>query len=136
MVTFLRFRRPRRRIRVLALGTFVALLMMGALAEHVCSCSTREKAFVAAMKSDLRYLVVAQDRYRETHGRYAATLGELTPDLYSSSTHVVVELRSWSAAGFSAVARHAAVPRDCVIFVGDVRKPHRDALEGTPHCEE
>ncbi len=120
----------------MALGAFVALLMMGALAEYVCSCSTKEKAYVAAMKSDLRNLVVAQDRYQGTHGRYAATLGELTPDLYSTSAYVVVQLRSWSATGFSAVARHAAVPRECVIFVGHVRKPHRDALEGIPHCDE
>ena len=96
--------------------------------------NTKEKAYYAAMKSDLRNLVTAQEAYfSENQNIYAGTVGALGTN-YKSSTGVNVLMTSPSATGtgWSASATHNALGgRTCWIAVGQGA-----TSEGEPICPQ
>jgi prepilin-type N-terminal cleavage/methylation domain-containing protein len=81
--------------------------------------STKEKAYVAAMKSDLKNFVTAEEAYfadNNTYGTYANVNGA---NLFTSTTSVTVATASADAQGFGATATHASSNQTCGVFVGD-----------------
>ena len=94
-----------------------------------CGCSTREGAYMAAMKSDLLFLRRAQSSYHADHGTYAASLSALlagisTEEGFQSSYDVVtVVIDAATRDGFSAHASHLGTPIRCVIWEGDMIRP-------------
>ena len=79
--------------------------------------STKDKAYVAAMKSDLRNLVTAQEGYFADNLEYGtiATIGAN----YSTSQGVTVTTSAVSATGWSAAAAHGSLPNTgCTIALG------------------
>jgi type IV pilus assembly protein PilA len=93
--------------------------------------NTKEKAYIAAMKSDLRNLVTAQESYFADNVTYAAATGNLS---YNSSTGVTVTMASASGTGWSATAAHNGTAKTCGIFVGSATAPITGASEGEPKC--
>jgi prepilin-type N-terminal cleavage/methylation domain-containing protein len=93
--------------------------------------NTKEKAYVAAMKSDLRNLVTAQESYFADNVTYAAATGNLS---YNSSTGVTVTVSGSSGTGWSATAAHNGTTKTCGIFVGSATAPITGASEGEPKC--
>lgn len=79
---------------------------------------TREKAYYAAAKSDLRNLQSAQEiYYGDGQYTYAATLAQLQLT-QSEGVHVAINNRG--ADGFGATATHNGLPgKQCGVFVGD-----------------
>jgi prepilin-type N-terminal cleavage/methylation domain-containing protein len=80
--------------------------------------STKEKAYVAAMKSDLKNFVTAEEAYfadNNTYGTYANVNGA---NLFTSTTSVTVATTSADAQGFGATATHASTTKTCGVFVG------------------
>jgi len=68
------------------------------------------------LKSSLRGVVSAQDKYRATHPGYASTLEALQ---LSPSADVKIQILGATAGGWRAKATHRARPgRSCVVFVG------------------
>jgi hypothetical protein len=94
------------------------------------------------LKSALRALTAAQERYRATHGVYAPSLDRLD---VRPEYGIRVEILLAGAGGWQARATHATQPgRSCVVFVGslgDVEAPRTDAdhemagEEGIPLCD-
>ncbi|HET7471296.1 MAG TPA: hypothetical protein VFJ81_16550 [Gemmatimonadales bacterium] len=96
----------------------------------------------SVLKGALRSVTAAQERYRATHGAYAASVDQLgvRPE---SGVHVEILLAG--ATGWQAKATHATQPgRSCVVFVGalgDIEAPRTDAdremagEEGIPLCD-
>jgi prepilin-type N-terminal cleavage/methylation domain-containing protein len=84
--------------------------------------NTKEKAVVAAMKSDLRNLAGTQEAYwNQSQTYYAGAIPNLAVFPYQPSTGVTVTIVNSSAAGWSAQA--TAVPLTtvtCVIYYGTV----------------
>ena len=80
--------------------------------------NTKEKAYVAAMKSDLRNLVTAQEAYFSDYTTYASSTANLTN--YNSSTGVTVTIGSGTGTGWSATSSHNATPKTCSIWIGTV----------------
>jgi prepilin-type N-terminal cleavage/methylation domain-containing protein len=95
---------------------------------------TKQKAYVANMKSDLRNLATAQESYFYDNAVYYG--GALPgPDVFfRGSRGVTVIIESADAAGWSASATHTASPVTCAIFGGNHALAPA-AVEGEPGCE-
>ena len=91
--------------------------------------NTKEKAYVAAMKSDLRNMVTAQEAYFSDNTTYASSTGALTA--YSSSTGVTVTMGTVSGTGWAATAKHNGTTKTCSLWIGTVTG---SGNEGEPTC--
>ena len=91
--------------------------------------NTKEKAYVAAMKSDLRNMVTAQEAYFSDNTTYAASTGALTN--YSSSTGVTVTMTSASGTGWAATAKHNGTTKTCSLWICTTAG---SGNEGEPTC--
>ena len=93
--------------------------------------NTKEKAYLASMKADLRNLVTAEEAYLAEFYTYTSNLGTL----YQTSAGVSVALQNVSASGWAATATHTGTGRQCAIFYGTVGSPPAPATqEGEPSC--
>jgi prepilin-type N-terminal cleavage/methylation domain-containing protein len=105
--------------------------------------STKEKAYLAAMKSDLRNLVTAEEAYFSDNQAYltgtASNTGGSGTELdatthYVPSAGVSVTVTA-SGNGWAAEATHSATGKTCDIFVGDgASTVGVAAIEGEPKC--
>lgn len=118
------------KVGAVAIGVLLLSVM---LAPRACGCSTREGAYRAAMKSDLRYLASAEEAYYADHETYAASESDLD---YASSVGVSIHINQATADGWWASAIHSGTTMQCAIFVGDVEPPASDAQPGAPYCWE
>jgi len=92
--------------------------------------NTKEKAYVASMKSDLRNLITAQEAYfSDYNSTYAASTGALGT-AYRASSGVTVTLASVTNTGWSASAAHASTAKTCTIVLGGGA-----TNEGEPVCQ-
>ena len=92
--------------------------------------NTKEKAYIAAMKSDLRNLVTAEESYFSDYVTYSTSLGTN----YSTSAGVTVVITSAAGTGWAATASHNATTKTCGIYVGSAAAPVAGANEGEPKC--
>jgi type IV pilus assembly protein PilA len=99
--------------------------------------STKEKAYVTAMKSDLRNMMTAQESYFSDYAKYASTTGELKG--FAQTTNVNVGGVDAGFAGWYATATHNSLGSSgvkCEIAVGDkVSKATPPLNEGEPRCQ-
>ena len=93
--------------------------------------NTKEKAYMASMKSDLRNLVTAQEAYFADRTSYTNTTG-LSPN-FASSAGVTVDVTDALGTGWRATAYHNATTRTCYIYIGSGVSTG-SALEGEPRC--
>ncbi len=93
--------------------------------------NTKEKAYIAAMKSDLRNLITAEESYFADNVTYTGTITNLS---YNSSTGVTVTLGTTTGTGWSATAVHNGTSKTCGIYVGAATAPITGANEGEPKC--
>ena len=103
--------------------------------------NTKEKAYIAAMKSDLRNLATAQENYfseQQTTSASYGTLAQLTTSRYNPSTAVTVTATG-SSQGWNATATRAGTTKQCVMWVGATSfqltpTGGSAANEGEPSC--
>jgi prepilin-type N-terminal cleavage/methylation domain-containing protein len=93
--------------------------------------NTKEKAYVAAMKSDLRNLHTAQETYFSDYVTYTTNLGVN----YVASTGVTVAITGASGSGWAATASHNATAKTCGIFYGTGTPPISGQNESEPKCQ-
>lgn len=80
--------------------------------------STRDLALQAAMKSDLRNLVTAEESYFLDHDTYTSALAELSA--FQATSGVVVSINEATTGGWSATASHPGASKHCYLYVGNV----------------
>ncbi|MCC7195404.1 MAG: prepilin-type N-terminal cleavage/methylation domain-containing protein [Gemmatimonadaceae bacterium] len=91
--------------------------------------NTKEKAYVASMKSDLRNLITAQEAYfSDNNSSYASALTNLGTN-YKASSGVTVTIGTVTNTGWDATAKHNATAKTCKISVGGA-----STAEGEPIC--
>jgi type IV pilus assembly protein PilA len=105
--------------------------------------STKEKAYLASMKSDLRNGATAQEGYFADTQQYLSgtatnqppaaaaplvALGNFTP-----SSGVAITFTATAGTGWSAVATHSATGKTCAIFIG-VAAVLPAVVDGEPKC--
>ena len=96
--------------------------------------ATKEQAYVADMKSDLRNLATAQEAYA---GDYTAYYGGALPSsvlVYSPSQGINVSITDASVGGWAAVASTPFTSRTCALFTGPVTPPAPAVIEGVITC--
>ena len=94
--------------------------------------NTKEKAYVAAMKSDLRNLVTAEESYFSDTNVYG-DLGKLAT-YYNTSAGVVVGVTPNAGIGFWAQADHPGTVQSCRIHINDTPIVAPAVTEGAPEC--
>lgn len=112
----------------------IVVLIIGILASIVVPKfgSTKENAYMASMKSDLRNLVTSQEGYFSDNTTYTSDLAALsvTP---SAGVSLSVTLDAGPPVGFSATSSHFGTPETCAVFIatGAVAPA---VTEGEPRC--
>ncbi len=92
--------------------------------------NTKEKAYVASMKSDLRNLVTAQEAYfSDNNSLYASSTTNLGTN-YKASTGVTVTINSASGTSWAATASQNSTAKTCAISIGG-----GTTAEGEPVCQ-
>lgn len=95
--------------------------------------NTKEKAYIASMKSDLRNLVSAQESYLADNTTYAGSTSQVN---YGQSAGVTVTITSGTASWWGATAWHNGTSVTCAIFYGSNATPVAPATkEGEPACQ-
>ena len=104
--------------------------------------STKEKAYLASMKSDLRNGATAQEGYFADNQVYLSgtaknLAGTATPLVamgsYTPSAGVTVVFTATAGTGWSARATHSATTKACAIFIG-VAAVAPATVDGEPKC--
>ena len=122
--------RPRKGFTLIEL--LIVVVIIGILAAIAIPkfATTKEKAYLATMKTDLRNLVTAEEGYFSDNQAFTNDLGALG---FSPSKNVNVTIGAPSANGWSATATHViATGRTCTVGVGD--QVPAGGKDGVPQC--
>ena len=111
----------------------VVVLIIGVLAAIAIPrfASTKDRAYVATMKSDLRNLVTAEESYQSTHGVYTTNGPNMS---FAASTGVTVSIGTADSSGWNATAKHNASSKTCGIYVGTATPPVSGGQPGEAVC--
>ena len=109
----------------------IVVVILGVLASIVIPklANTKEKAYLASMKSDLRNLVTVEEAYFADSMRYTTNLGSA----YRTSTGVLGPTITLTADGWTAMVGHAASTKTCAVYSGSTALAPA-VKEGTPRC--
>jgi type IV pilus assembly protein PilA len=77
--------------------------------------NTKEKAYVASMKSDLRNLSTAEESYFADNQTYTTTQSAMN---YNTSPSVTVTVSAASGTGWTASTTHSATTKTCRVQYG------------------
>ncbi len=95
--------------------------------------NTKSKAYITAMKSDLRNLVTAEEAFFSDSSKYTATLGQLK---FNVSTGVGAPTIATGAGYWTATNTHTQlVGTSCGIGVNTTNPLVTSAAEGEPVCK-
>jgi prepilin-type N-terminal cleavage/methylation domain-containing protein len=94
--------------------------------------NTKEKAYVASMKSDLRNLVTVEEAYLAEHRTYTTSLVSVG---LQQSARVTVTIQAATASGWDATAVHNGTTITCAVFYGNVTPTAPATVEGSPACQ-
>ena len=94
--------------------------------------TTKEKAYIAAMKADLKNLITAEEAYFADNMAYTATVGNL---MFSSTNGVNTPTVTVAADGngYTATASHTATAVTCVVYTGSAATAAGEP-DGAPVC--
>jgi prepilin-type N-terminal cleavage/methylation domain-containing protein len=94
--------------------------------------ATREKSFIAAMRSDLRNLATQQDVYHNNTFTYSTSA---TAVGFVNSDGVIIDIPEATGTGWSASATHAGYPGAvCALFQGSATAIAPATVEGSMEC--
>jgi type IV pilus assembly protein PilA len=88
--------------------------------------NTKEKAYVASMKADLKNLASAQEAYFADNQTYTTTLSAAQ---FSKSAGVTVTIGTANTTNWAATASHASTTKTCAVTYGTSA-----TTDGTPIC--
>jgi type IV pilus assembly protein PilA len=82
--------------------------------------STKEKAYITAMRSDLRNMMTAQESYFSDYGTYAKNASDLKGFSQTTGVFAVVDGAKTNGAGWYASTTHSSLDaaKTCAIGVG------------------
>ena len=118
-------RRTRKGFTLIELLIVVVIIGISAAIAFPKFAETKEKAYVTAMKSDLKNMVSSAEAWFSDHNTYA---GYTAP---TGSSGVSLTFNG-DATGWSAQATHASTAKTCSIAVGSAVS---SGAEGEPVCQ-
>ena len=112
----------------------MAIVIIGILVSVLIPrfANSREKAFVTAMKSDLRNLATAQESYYYDYSAYSSDVTLLAA--FNATVGVSVTVNEASIGGWSASATSINTTRQCFLFVGNAAPVGAATQEGQVSC--
>ena len=110
----------------------VVVVIIGLLATIVIPkfSSSRERALLTAMKSDLRNLLTVQEGWLADSGSYATSF---PTTIWRTTTGVTGPTITLTANGWTASVGHVSTTKTCAIFVGTTSLAPA-TKEGVPTC--
>ena len=96
--------------------------------------STKGKAYIATMKSDLKNLASAQESYYYDYSVYYNGAVPNASLLFSPTLNVTITMVSGDVSGWSATSSYAGIANTCAIFIGTAAAPAPASVEGSPAC--
>ena len=95
--------------------------------------NTKEKAYLTAMKSDLRNLVTAEEAFFADSVKYTTTIGAggLTFNVTSGNANPTIAL---TADGWTATISNVNTTKTCALFIGSTAIAPANK-EGEPKCQ-
>jgi prepilin-type N-terminal cleavage/methylation domain-containing protein len=94
--------------------------------------NTKDKAYLAAMKSDLRNLATAEESFLFDSLTYTTNLAAMNG--WSPTTGVTVVVNAATGGGWSATASHALSTHKCYLFYGSASPVGSATVEGRISC--
>ena len=94
--------------------------------------NTKQKAYVAQMKSDLKNLATAEEGFFYDSTYYTTSLASLNN--FSPSTGVTLSVLEATPGGWSAQAVHTQTTRQCVLYQGNAAPVAPATAEGRITC--
>lgn len=112
----------------------IVVVIIGILAAFAIPkfANTKQKAYVAQMKSDLKNLATAEEAFFYDSTFYTSSLAALNN--FNASTGVTLTIVTATAGGWSARATHAQIPRQCALFQGNAPALSPATVEGKITC--
>ena len=118
---------------IAAVVGFAGIVVIGILAAIAIPkfAATKQKAYIAEMKADLRNLATAEEGYRQAHPSYQSEPGQLPAFTLSQGVAFVRPIDA-GANGWTATVKRDPSGFECTISVGD-RVPSGET-SGAPVC--
>ena len=112
----------------------IVVVIVGILAAFAIPkfANTKQKAYVAQMKSDLKNLATAEEAYFYDSTFYTSSLPALNN--FRPSTGVTLTVLQATPSGWAARATHAQTTRECVLFQGNATPVAPATVEGKITC--
>jgi type IV pilus assembly protein PilA len=96
--------------------------------------ATKEKSYLATMKSDLRNLVTAQEGYLSDNFTYYSGAVPNAAFPYNPSSGSTVTITGVVPGGWAASASYAGTSKTCAIFYGGIGALAPATVNGEPKC--
>jgi prepilin-type N-terminal cleavage/methylation domain-containing protein len=116
-------------IELLIVVVIIGILASFAIPKFI---NTKEKTYVAQMKSDLRNLATAEEAFFYDSTKYTSSLPALNN--FSPSSGVTLTVAAIPG-GWNAMAQHAQTPRRCYLFAGAGPPLPPATVEGRIVCQ-
>lgn len=116
-------------IELLIVVVIIGILAALAIPKYA---NTKQKAYVAQMKSDLKNLATAEEAYFYDSTTYTSSLASLNN--FRSSTGVTLNVLEATPMGWSAEAIHSQTPRACYLFNGAAAPVGTATIAGKITC--
>ena len=113
----------------------IVVVIVGILASIAIPkfANTKEKAYLATMKSDLRNLATAEESFLFDSLTYTTNLAMLGG--WQPSTGVTITINTATGGGWAATATHNVTPRKCYLFYGSAGPIGVATVEGKVACQ-